>query len=223
MELIWLLAAVGGLIVAGLVFWSVLVLRKLGTPTRGVKIDVKTRRRSALVIIDIQEDFTRNTGKNAFDPEERKQVLARTNRLISKARQDGEDVIFVQNVFRDLPVILAMKIASGGIGTPGRDGLRLDRELDVGSEPVFEKSIGDTFSNKDFDAYLAEKGIGSLKLVGLDACHCVQLTAKGALQRGYEVEVIEPALLTAFPEKWPSFSTELIGLGARVSDETAVS
>lgn len=209
-----LIAVVAGAGLLCLLLYAVLTLHKLGTPTTGDRINREARCREALVVIDVQEDFTRNTGKHAFGPEKRDAALAFINGAIRAARAEDQEVIFVRNVFRDWPVVLVMKIAANGMGTPGREGLKLDRSLEVGGAPVFEKTIGDTFSNPDFERYLTDRSIGRLRLVGLDACHCVQLTAKGALARGYDVEILEGATLTATPEKWPAFRRDLVRRGA---------
>ncbi|MEE4010892.1 cysteine hydrolase [Roseibium sp. FZY0029] len=203
-----------GLCAAGVLAYAVYCLKRLGTPTKGKRIDRALRPVTALVVIDVQEDFTRNTGKHAFDPGEREAALAEISRQVEAHRLAGHQVAFIKNVFRDWPVVVAMKIAAGGIGTPGRDGLKLDRTLDVGSAAVFEKSIGDSFSSPQFEAWLEENRVGKLVLVGLDACHCVQLTAKGALARGYEVEIRDPATLTTRPDKWAELKGELSHLGA---------
>jgi biuret amidohydrolase len=205
----WSVIGIAVLGVLGLVLYFGYFLKKLGTPTMGRWIAAGERPNSALIVIDVQEDFTRNTGKQAFDPIVRDAALAAINQEIETARSSGTDVIFIKNVFRDWPVIVIMKLLAKGIGTPGRAGLRIDGVLDVGDAPVFEKSIGDTFSNTDFETFLADGKIGLLKLVGLDACHCVQLTAKGALSRGYQVEIAEPSVLTATPQKWPPIKREL--------------
>lgn len=213
------LSIVGFVIVGllGLFFYFAYFVRKLGTPTKGARIDKRVRPNEALVVIDVQEDFTRNTGKTAFDPEVRDAALDEINRMISVARSSGHEVVFVRNVFRDWPVIQLMKLVANGIGTPGREGLKFDRNLEICDAPVFEKSIGDTFSNPDFESFLAKREIGRLTLVGLDACHCVQLTAKGALSRGYDVEIREPATLTARPAKWTSLKQDLTKAGAAIA------
>jgi biuret amidohydrolase len=211
---IWSVIGVVSLGILGLVLYFGYFLRKLSTPTTGRPIAAGERPNSALIVIDVQEDFTRNSGKQAFDPIVREAALAAINREIEAARSSGTDVIFIKNVFRDWPVIVTMKLLAKGIGTPGRVGLRIDGVLDVGNAPVFEKSIGDTFSNPEFETFLADRNIGRLRLVGLDACHCVQLTARGALSRGYQVEIAEPSLLTATPQKWPPLKQELDAAGA---------
>lgn len=211
---LWIAIGLCVLALAGYIFVS---LRKLSRPTSGAVIDKPDRPATALVVIDVQEDFTRNTGKHAFEPEKRDAALDAISREIEVSQAAGHQVAFVRNVFRDWPVIAAMKLAAGGIGTPGREGLKLDRTLEVGAAPVFEKSIGDTFSSPQFDDWLAEYRVGRLILVGLDSCHCVQLTARGALSRGYAVEIREPATLTTTPEKWTPLKAELNTAGAVIA------
>ncbi|WP_269583566.1 cysteine hydrolase family protein [Roseibium sp. Sym1] len=206
-----------GLGVLSLVAYIILSLGKLSRPTRGILIDRAVRPETALVVIDVQEDFTRNTGRHAFDPEKRDAALGAISREIETSRAAGHEVAFIRNVFRDWPVVVAMKLTAGGVGTPGREGLKFDRTLDVGDAPQFEKSIGDTFSCPDFEAWLAEKRIGRLILVGLDSCYCVQLTAMGALARGYAVEIREDATLTTQPEKWAGLKQDLETAGAALA------
>lgn len=211
---LWIAIALG---VLALVGYIVVSLRKLSVPTKGAVIDRTARPETALVVIDVQEDFTRNTGKHAFDSDKRDAALASISREIESSRSAGHQIAFIRNIFRDWPVVLAMKLVAGGIGTPGREGLKLDRTLDVRDAAHFEKSIGDTFSNPEFETWLADKRIGRLILVGLDTCQCVQLTARGALARGYEVEIREPATLTTTPDKWAGLRKELSAAGVAMA------
>ena len=196
--------------------WDLLCAQSRNADQGGEESTRTLRPNSAMLVIDVQEDFTRNTGKHGFDPAVRDAALGEINREIAVARESGRDVIFIKNIFRDWPVVTLMKLVARGIGTPGGEGLRIDRALDVGEAPVFEKSIGDTFSEPRFEAFLKDRNIGHLTLVGLDACHCVQLTAKGALARGYDVEIREPSILTATPKNWPPLKQELTAAGAVV-------
>lgn len=211
---LWILLA---LAVLALVVYMTLSLRKVGTPTKGAAIDKASRPGTAMVVIDVQEDFTRNTGRHAFEASLRDAVLGEISREIAANRTAGHEVVFVRNVFREWPVVVAMKLVADGIGTPGREGLKLDRTLAVGDAPVFEKSVGDCFSSAGFETWLADRKIGNLILAGLDSCYCVQLTAKGALARGYHVEIREPATLTGFPEKWTRIRKELSTAGAVIA------
>lgn len=205
------LLAVG---LAGLVLYTYKIMRRIGTPTHGERIDPATRPNAALVVIDVQEDFTRGAGSNAFEPGNRDAAIAEINQALVSARADGTEVVFIKHVFRDWLAILLVKLVAKGVGTPGRPELRIDPALDMADDPVFEKSVGDAFSSPAFEHWLAEKKVGRLTLVGLDSCHCVQLTAKGALSRGFQVQIREPGTLTATPQKWGPLKQELGDAGA---------
>lgn len=204
--------------ILGAVGYFVWVVMISSAPTKGPMIERTARPGTALLVIDVQEDFTRNSPKPYADAD-RIRAIDVINREIEAARQAGEDVILIKQVFRHWPAILAMKLLMGGIGTPGRKGLAFDPDLKAQNVPEFEKPIGDAFYNPALEAYLAKRKIGNLRLTGLDACQCVQLTAKGALNRGYAVEIIEPALLTATPDKWPALKADLESLGAGIRSD----
>lgn len=210
----WSAIGLFAVVLAGLGFYTFKIMRKIGMPTKGARINPGTRPNAALVVIDVQEDFTRSTGANAFEPGYRDAAIEEINRSVEAARADGKQVAFVKHVFRDKLAILIMKLVAKGAGTPGREGLRIDPALDTADAPIFEKSIGDTFSSPDFEEWLGAHNVGRLTLVGLDSCHCVQLTAKGALARGYKVEIREPGTLTASPRKWGPLKQELSDAGA---------
>lgn len=214
MAALWIAIGLFAVFLAGLVLYTLKIMRKIGTPTPGDRIDPGKRPNAALVVIDVQEDFTRSTGANAFEPGYRDTAIADINRAVEAARAAGTQVAFVKHVFRDRLAILIMKLVAKGAGTPGREGLRIDPALDTADAPVFEKSIGDTFSSPAFENWLAANKVGRLTLVGLDSCHCVQLTAKGALARGYNVEIRETGTLTATPKKWGPLKQELSDAGA---------
>ncbi|WP_415717969.1 cysteine hydrolase [Roseibium sp.] len=214
---LWIGLIAAGLCILAVVLYTLFISRKISTPTRGARIDQSERPNTALVVIDVQEDFTHQTGKNGFDPASRDAALADINRNLAEARASGQDIVFIKHVFRDWWAIMAMKLLAGGVGTPGREGLRLDPVLDVREAPIFEKAIGDAFSNAEFENWLARREIGRLILTGLDACQCVQLTARGGLARGYRVKVREASTLTTTPEKWAGLKGELKLAGAEMS------
>jgi len=206
--------------VLALVFMTVFYphIRRAGRPTSGEVIDKEERSGEALIVIDVQEDFTRRSGKGAFEETRRRAAIGQMNALIEEHRKRGNRIVFIRNVFYAWPVRLVMRLGMGGAGNAGRPGLAFDRDLDAVGGEVFEKSIGDSFFNPELEGFLASHAIGRLTLVGLDACHCVQLTARGALQRGYEINIVEEGLLTAFPEKWPDCRQDLVSRGAVLED-----
>lgn len=60
----------------------------------------------------------------------------------------------------------------------------------------------DTFSSHKLEAFLSEHQVNDLYLVGLDAEFCVHSTAKGALKRRYNVNIITDCIALRAEKKW---------------------
>lgn len=211
--------AIAAIVVAFLAYVAIGIYRMI-TPTRGRKIDHAARPGSALVIIDMQDDFTNKRGKNGFGDAAVASAIDTVNRHIEMARSQNIPVAVIRQVQYEPIAILVTKLLAGSEGLAGSPGLGLDPRIDASAAPDFEKSRADAFSNKKFEAWLAENHIGQLKLVGLDGCYCVQATAHGALNRGYAVEILQDGVLTAFPARWQECKMQLQARGAAIAGET---
>ena len=55
---------------------------------------------------------------------------------------------------------------------------------------------------KNNEQFLIEHQVNKLYLVGLDADGCLHTTAKGALNRGYNVNIITDGIVLKEEEKW---------------------
>jgi nicotinamidase-related amidase len=188
-----------GAVVAALVvltIYFVATARRIARPTRGDPI-AGDATKGALLVIDMQEDFTRSQGANAYDPASRDRAIARINDLVAQARKDGEPVAFIRQEHQGRAVQLVASLLLGGAGNPGRPGARLDRDVDADGCPVFVKHVADAFSDPALDAWLRERKVGRLTLCGLDLAHCVRGTALGACNRGYLVTVDRGGSLAA--------------------------
>lgn len=187
-------AVVAGL--AALAGFFVATARRIARPTRGEAIG-QDADRSALLVIDMQEDFTRSESAGAYDPADRDRVIARINTLVARARDAGAPIAFIRQEHRGRAVQLVASLLLGGAGNPGRPGGRLDRDLDAQGGPAFVKHVADAFSNSKLEAYLRAHNVQSLTLTGLDLAHCVRGTALGARNRGYAVVVDRAGSLAA--------------------------
>lgn len=217
MEL-WTIAAIGaGAGLTGLIWYVVRRLSAISQPTVGPAIDPSTRPGKALVLIDLQSDFTRRDGKGAYSRPERARAIAHVNALAADAQRLGEPVIVLRHVWQGWPARLAARLALGGAGNPGRTGLALDPDIQPGEVIDIIKHVGDGFSAPELSAHLERLKVGSLRLVGLDACHCVQLTARGAAARGYKVEILDEAVLASVPADWQALQPKLIAEGIRIT------
>jgi nicotinamidase-related amidase len=61
------------------------------------------------------------------------------------------------------------------------------------SEPLVAKRFPDAFEETDFEAILAERGIGSIIVAGALTDECIRGTLHGALTRGYDATLVEDA------------------------------
>ena len=169
----------------GLLFY----LSPSSNPTQGPQIGAYAAPRTALLVIDIQEDYTGPRAKQPYKDAGR--ILAATNALIEEAREKGNLVVFIENIL-DNPIL---KVVTGGINAPGAPGTEMDsRLIRIPGTQTFTKLQGDAFSNLQFDAYLRANQVNQVLIVGLDATLCVNATARGALNRGYKVTMFSKAI-----------------------------
>ena len=94
------------------------------------------------------------------------------------------------------------RVVGHGTAIKGKLGTEIDKRITIMSDNCFSKSMPDAFSNPKFEAFLNEKQINELYLVGLDAEGCVKFTAKGALKRGYNVTIITDGIVLLAENKW---------------------
>lgn len=191
-------------------------LYQIATPSHGKPIDRGQATRRALLVVDVQQVFTDSlrqvTSEGAVEA-----ALARINVLATQAKSTGDLVIYTRNVFSRPATQLVSRLLFRGAGCPGTGGLELDARLTVVGKVVV-KSVGDAFSEGELEDCLQRHQVGEVVLAGLDGIACVQRTARGALQRGYHVQVARSAVLTGFPEKWQACLTKLQDSGATVVD-----
>jgi nicotinamidase/pyrazinamidase len=182
----------------------------MGVPTQGKKIENYENPRKALLVIDIQEDFTGTTARPPYPFKNSEQLIATVNALTEEASKRDVLIVYVRQEFSGLwgtmmsgmiSTMLSGKI-SGGTALKGSPGAEIDQRIAILTDYVFTKSKGDAFSNPELDALLIEQQVSELYLVGLDAEYCVHNTAQGALNRGYAVNIITDAVALGHEEKW---------------------
>lgn len=150
--------------------------------TRGSKIAAYSSPRTAVLVIDLQEDYTGPQAKQVYKESEK--MIAEANNLIADAKNNGNLVVFIENVLTN-PVL---KVITGGLNTPGSPGTEMDRRLiRLPGTRTFTKLDSDAFSNTEFDVFLRENQVNHVIITGLDGAICVDATARGALNRGYKV------------------------------------
>ena len=168
------------------------IAKKMYTPTQGAKIAAYSRPQKALLVIDVQEDYTGLKGKQPVLYPNVEPQIAVINGLISKASKAGVRVVYIRQIFDDNFISQLL----GGRTIEGKPGAELDGRVNLVNRNDFTKKFSDAFSNPQLDAFLTGGQVNELYLVGLDAAYCVYNTARGALNRGYKVTVVKDAIMT---------------------------
>ena len=147
-------------------------------------INKSERGQSALIVIDVQV----NVVKSAFKRDEK---VANMAIAVDKARTAGIPVIWVRHSAEDLPL--------------NTDGWQIVPELIPNEgEAIIEKTYRSTFEATNFEDVLTAKKISHLYICGAETNNCVRHTSMAALERGYDVTLIEDAHTTTSFE-WDGF------------------
>lgn len=184
--------------------------------TQGGALPVGSRK--ALVVLDVQEDYTGTTARAPFPYASAGELIARLNQLGARAAASDIDVIYVRQVFQRPLSKVVSHLLLGGTVLPGSIGAEFDRRLQRVTPHVFEKPRSDAFSSNAFETFVRSRDIGELILVGLDGAGCVDITARGARNRGLAVTILADAVVARDAADWRAKRQEYPTLGIRVLD-----
>jgi ureidoacrylate peracid hydrolase len=166
--------------------------------------------RSAIVVVDMQNDFASEGGMFALagiDVSEIRTVVAPTARVLAAARRAGLPIVYLKMGFRpdlsdagarDAPNWLKHRRMRVGADTTAPDGQPsriLIRDTwnteivrDLAPDPadiVLYKSRYSGFHGTDLDAVLRSRSIGTLIFTGCTTSVCVESTLRDAMFRDY--------------------------------------
>lgn len=138
----------------------------------------------ALVVIDLQNDITKNY----------KDIIGRVNEAINWAAAQGMFVIYIQN-----------HCLSAGTRTfkPGTHGAEFVPELNIVSENIFTKSKSNALTSDEFSAFIQKNGITEFYVVGADATACIKSTCYNMAKSGYTVHVLSDCITSYVKNKIP--------------------
>jgi nicotinamidase/pyrazinamidase len=190
-------------LIISLIAWFYTGVITLVTPTSGNKIEKYPNPRRALLVIDLQEDSTGSTAKDSspFKKESGKYIMS-VNKIIEEASKKDYTIIYIRQEFEGTRGKLISRITSNGIDIKGQPGTEIDKRVSIISDHIYPKSISDAFSNPELEAFLVDQQVDEVYLIGIDAQYCVYYTAKGALNRGYNVNLVTDGVSMADKEKW---------------------
>jgi nicotinamidase-related amidase len=143
---------------------------------------LENRPNTALLVIDVQNGVVEGN-------HERDAVVANVASLVEQAREEEVPVVWVQHSSEQL--------------VRGSDEWRIVSELAPDeSEPLVEKTYGDSFEDTQLESVLSGLGVGRLVVVGAQTDACVRSTLHGALARGYDAMLVSDAHTTEDQSEW---------------------
>lgn len=129
----------------------------------------------ALVVIDIQNDITKNY----------KEIIENINKAVDWAVTNGISVVYIKH-----------NNLSAGTRTfkPDTHGAELVSDMKIVSENIFIKTKGNALTSADFTAFVKENEIGEFYIAGADAIACVKSTCYNMTKAGFIVHVLSDCI-----------------------------
>ena len=139
---------------------------------------------SALVVIDLQNDITKNY----------KEIIEKVNEAIDWAVQKQLCVVYIQH-----------NNLSAGTRTfkPDTHGAEFVPEMKVVSDHIFTKSKSSALTSEAFAAFIREHGITEFYIAGADAAACIKSTCYNMTKSGYTVHVLSDCITSYDKKKLP--------------------
>lgn len=170
-------------------------------PSKFDKIPLYKNARRALLVLDVQAEFTSDSTWHSIPRSAIAQLMEVVNDLVRKARDSGVVVVYVQQQYGRN----AWKTAGQWLlGRSTKEQLQCETDPRVQrvSNYSFSTPLPDAFSNPKFDTFLCNRGVKQIFLMGIDGVTSVSGTASSALERGYNVTFIDDGIATASKRQW---------------------
>ena len=154
---------------------------------------------SALVVIDLQNDITKNY----------REIIEKVNEAIDWAAGKALWVVYIQH-----------NNLSAGTRTfkPGTHGAELVPEMKVVSDHIFTKSKSNALTSEEFAAFIQEHGITEFYVVGADATACIKSTCFNMTKSGYTVHVLSDCVMSYDKKKLPEMLAYYESKGCEVTE-----
>lgn len=154
----------------------------------------------ALVVIDIQNDITKNY----------KDIIDNINKAIDWAVDKGIHVVYIRH-----------ENLSAGTRTfkPNTRGAELVPDLKMVSNNVFTKSKGNALTSEEFADFISKNAVDEFYITGADAVACVKSTVFNLNKENYKVNVLSDCVTSYDKRKidemihyYESKGSKIIGL-----------
>lgn len=187
--------------------------------SKGKPIPTYENPKTALLVIDIQEGITGDYSNDETYKEQSSELIQKVNEVITMAYEADIPIVYIRQETQNWLLNWADDYALAA-GVPG---VAIDRRLKVVSLNHFPKRKSDAFSNHELDHFLRTLEVNRLLITGLDIAFCAGRTSQAALNRGYEVFVVEDAVISESDELKVENIEKLDQAGATIIQTNQVS
>ena len=144
----------------------------------------ESMKNSALVVIDLQNDITKNY----------REIIDGVTAAIEWAAEKGMWIIYIQH-----------NNLSAGTRPfkPDTHGAELVPEIKVVSDYIFTKTKSNALTSEAFNAFIQEHGIIEFYIAGADAAACIKSTCFNMVKNGYTVHVLSDCITSYDKKKLP--------------------
>ena len=151
----------------------------------------------ALVVIDLQNDITKNY----------KEIIERTNQAIDWAAATDMDVVYIRH-----------NNLSAGTRTlkPGTRGAEFVPELKIVSDHIFTKTKSNALTSEEFAAFIQTHNITEFFIAGADATACIKSTCYNMRKAGFAVHVLSDCITSYDKKKLPEMIAYYASKGCTV-------
>lgn len=141
---------------------------------------------TALIIVDIQNDYFPNGKMELSNPEK---AVANAAKVLEYFRKNNKDNIFHVQHIASHPSL--------GFFLPDTEGVKIyDAVSPLENECIIEKNFPNSFLKTELESKLKENGVTKVVVVGMMTHMCIDATVRAAVDLGYETTLIEDACAT---------------------------
>ena len=178
-------------------------------PTKGEAIAKYNDKNTALLIVDVQEEYTQHP--KLYPDDEIQKMIEAINEIQADFARRDLPIYYIKHEFKGIATRGLVQIMNKGIGLKNSG---IDSRITRHNSRVFAKTHGDAMSSKELLSELSKRKVNKLILVGIDGNICIKLTAEGALSRGFEVELSTAGIVSMIPDQWQKTTKSLLTKGA---------
>ena len=178
-------------------------------------------RHTAIIVVDIQEDYTGETAKPPFPYKDSDTLIASINTVLEHAAAHGCTIVYTTQEFDGFLGRIASKLLFKGVAIKGQPGTKIDSRLKMLSDHHIAKSNLNAFANPQLHAVLQEHHITDLYFVGLDGAFCLDKTAKAGVRLGYFVHLLDDCVVTQYEKRCAGLRKQYDRLGVTLMSHQA--